>query len=41
MQKAVAKVVEEFHPKFQQAGGKIVFGDNDKKLDSDVQINIA
>ena len=34
---AVAKVVEEeFGPKFQAAGGKIVFGDNDKKLHSDV-----
>ena len=34
---AVAKVVEEeFGPKFQRAGGKIVFGDNDKKLHSDV-----
>ena len=33
----VAKVVEEeFGPKFQAAGGKIVFGDNDKKLHSDV-----
>ena len=33
---AVAKVVEEeFGPKFQAAGGKIVFGDNDKKLHSD------
>ena len=30
---AVAKVVEEeFGPKFQAAGGKIVFGDNDKKF---------
>ena len=36
---AVAKVVEEeFGPKFQRAGGKIVFGENDKKLHSDVQI---
>ena len=36
---AVAKVVEEeFGPKFQAAGGKIVFGDNDKKLHSDVSI---
>ena len=34
---AVAKVVEEeFGPKLQRAGGKIVFGDNDKKLHSDV-----
>ena len=34
---AVAKVVErEFGPRFQAAGGKIVFGDNDKKLHSDV-----
>ena len=34
--KAVAKVVEEaFGPKFQKTGGKIVFGDNDKKLHSD------
>ena len=34
---AVAKVVEEeFGPKFQAAFGKIVFGDNDKKLHSDV-----
>ena len=34
---AVAKVVEEeFGPKFQAASGKIVFGDNDKKLHSDV-----
>ena len=33
----VAKVVEEeFGPKFQAAGGKIVFGDNDKKFHSDV-----
>ena len=37
--KAVAKVVEEeFGPKFQRAGGEIVFGDNDKKLHSDVSI---
>ena len=37
--KAAAKVVEEeFGPKFQKSGGKIVFGDNDKKLHSDVQI---
>ena len=35
--KKVKKVVEEeFGPKFQAAGGKIVFGDNDKKLHSDV-----
>ena len=34
---AMAKVVEEeFGPKFQRAGGKVVFGDNDKKLHSDV-----
>ena len=33
---AVAKDVEEFGPKFQTAGEKIVFGDNDKKLHSDV-----
>ena len=34
---AVAKVVEEkVGPKFQAAGGKIVFGDNDEKLHSDV-----
>ena len=34
---AVAKVVEEeFGPKFQAAGGKIVSGDNNKKLHSDV-----
>ena len=34
---AIAKVVEEeFGPKFQAAGGKIVFGDNDKKLHSNV-----
>ena len=34
---AVAKVVEEeFGPKFQAAGGKIVFGDNDKILHTDV-----
>ena len=40
--KAVAKVVEEeFGPKFQKAGGKIVFGDNDKKLHSDVKIKIS
>ena len=33
---AVAKVVEEeFKPKFQAAGGKIVFGYNYKKLHSD------
>ena len=32
-----AKVVEEeFGPKFQAAGGKIVFGDNDKNIHSDV-----
>ena len=37
---SVAKVVEEdFGPKFQQAGGTIVFGDNDKKLHSDVHLN--
>ena len=37
MTAVVAKVVEEeFGPKFQRAGGKIVFGDNDKKLHSDV-----
>ena len=40
--KAAAKVVEEeFGSKFQKSGGKIVFGDNDKKLHSDVQIKIA
>ena len=34
---AVAKVVEEeFGPKFQAAGGEIVFGDNDKMLHSDI-----
>ena len=34
---AVAKVVEEeAGPKLQRAGGKVVFGDNDKKLHSDV-----
>ena len=34
---AVAKVVEEeFGPKFQATGRKVVFGDNDKKLHSDV-----
>ena len=33
----IAKVAEEeFGPKVQAAGGKIVFGDNDKKLYSDV-----
>ena len=38
----VAKVVEEeFGPKFQRAGGKTVFGDNDKKLHSDVQIYLS
>ena len=36
---AIAKVVEEeFGPKFQAVGGKMVFGDNDKKLHSDVSI---
>ena len=40
--KAVAKVVEEeFGPKFQKAGGKIFFGNNDKKLHSDVKIKIS
>ena len=40
--KSVAKVVEEeFGPKFQRAGGKTVFGDNDKKLHSDVQIKFS
>ena len=34
---AVAKVVEEeFGPKFQAAGGKMFFGENDQKLHSDV-----
>ena len=34
---AIAEVVEkEFGPKFQAAGGKIVFGDNDKKLHTNV-----
>ena len=34
---AVAKVVEEeAGPKLQRAGGKIVFGDNDKKPHFDV-----
>ena len=34
---AVAKVVEEeFGPKFQATVRKILFGDNDKKLHSDV-----
>ena len=34
---AVAKVVEEeAGPKLQRAGGKIAFGDNDKKFYSDV-----
>ena len=33
----VAKVVEEeFGPTFRATGGKIVFGDNDKKVHSDV-----
>ena len=34
---AVAKVVEEeVDPKLQRARGQIVFGDNDKKLHSDL-----
>ena len=37
---AVLKVVEEeFGPKFQASGWKIVFGDNDKKLHSDVPVS--
>ena len=39
---AVAKVVEEeFGPIFQAAGGKVVFGDNDKKLHSVVTLNFC
>ena len=37
---SVAKVVEEeFGPKLQRAGGKMVFGDNDKKIHSGVHLN--
>ena len=39
---SVAKVVEEeFGPKFQRVGGKVVFGDNDKKLHTDVRLKCS